>query len=70
MRWSDEGFVTKQKDFKERVDAVKTGRIQRKGATVLDLFAGLGSSIIALKRLRIKIDKGMYCARASQAVHL
>lgn len=60
MLWSDKHYTKRAQRFRTRIKSMDEGKTDRKGATVLECFAGIGSGTIALKRLGIEIVKGKF----------
>ena len=58
MLWTDMRYRQRTLNFRNRIKSMNDGTIERKGATLIEFFAGIGSGTVAAKRLGIKIDKG------------
>jgi len=58
MLWTDTRYRQRTLNFRSRIKSMNDGTIERKGATLIEFFAGIGSGTVAAKRLGIKIDKG------------
>jgi hypothetical protein len=58
------------KPFERLTKRVDSGTYPRRSAVVLDLFAGIGSGVLALKRLGIKISKIIHVEHDKIATHV
>lgn len=59
MLYSNEEYTERAKKFVALSKLIKEGKIERRGITLISCFAGIASDMVALKRLGIKIDKGI-----------
>ena len=59
MAWSSTGYSLNAQKFATMAKEIEAGTAERHGVTVLECFAGIGSFTLALKRLGIKIDRGV-----------
>lgn len=59
-----------EKPFKELVKQIEGGEVERDGVVVVDMFAGVGTASVVLKRLGIKIKKVIYVEHDKIATHV
>jgi len=57
--YSNQSYTERAKKFAALSKLINEGKIERRGLTLISCFSGIGSDVVALKRLGIKIDKGM-----------
>lgn len=60
MIWSSPEYSRNAQKFSILQKEIEEGTTERHGITVLECFGGIGSLTLALKRLGIKIDTGVF----------
>jgi hypothetical protein len=63
-------YVELQKRFFEMSKRIKQGKTLRRPAVVLDCFAGIGSAVVALKKLGISSEKIVHIEHDKVATHV
>ena len=63
-------FLRNRQEFDCLVDAAEMNPLHKRGCVVLDLFAGIGTTVVALKRLGISLDKVIHCEVDKVATHV
>jgi hypothetical protein len=72
-----DGIVDNRKEFEvevlryhKLVQDVKSGRSARRGCVVLDCYAGVGTGVLVLKRLKIQVAKVIHVEHDKVATHV
>ena len=68
--YTNDDYKEQVKQFSERVQACQEQPSSRRGAVVLDLFSGMGTLMVALKRLSIAVEKVIHCEKDKVASYV